>query len=76
MVQVTDADIVVLNENQVASPKTLEALQKRVSTDFYYANCTEKSEKRFHCFCKHRHIVDLFSSVHILTKAGGTSLMT
>jgi exonuclease III len=47
----TDADVVVLNENEVPSADMLEALQKNVSQDFYYPRVIS-SEERFHCFCR------------------------
>jgi len=46
----TSADIVVLNENSVASNTTLRELKTTVSTDFFVPN--SMSEKRFHCFCR------------------------
>lgn len=48
----TNADIVVLIENNVSTKKTLQALQTNVSQDFYYPNVISKSDKRFHCFCR------------------------
>ncbi|EKV01123.1 exonuclease III [Leptolyngbya sp. PCC 7375] len=46
----TNADIIVLNENNVPVPKTLQSIQKEVSSDFYHPDTS--SEERFHCFCK------------------------
>lgn len=48
----TNADVIVLNENSVSSEHTLAHLQNRVSQDFYYP--TVISDKRFHCFCRNR----------------------
>jgi exonuclease III len=62
MTQVTNADVLVLNESPVSIQKMLESLQMRVSRDFYYPYCIAESEQRFHCFCKDRHL-DL-SEVH------------
>jgi exonuclease III len=47
----TDADVVVLNENEVPSADMLQALQKNVSKDFYFPQVISP-EKRFHCFCR------------------------
>ena len=57
----TDADVVVLNEDQVPSADTLQQLQRSVSENFYYPKVISKGE-RFHCFCKDRSL-DL-SEVH------------
>lgn len=46
----TSADVVVLNENSVASDTTLRELKATVSTDFFIPN--SMSEKRFHCFSR------------------------
>jgi exonuclease III len=48
----TMADVIVLNENQVASGETLQALQQNVSGDFDIPLASESSKKRFHCFCR------------------------
>lgn len=56
----TNADVVVLNENNVSRTATLQALQKNVSMDFYCPNSSSK--ERFHCFSRHREL-DL-SEVH------------
>jgi exonuclease III len=45
----TNSDVVVLNESNVSSAKTLQALQKNVSQDFY---CPDTLSKRFQCFCR------------------------
>jgi endonuclease/exonuclease/phosphatase (EEP) superfamily protein YafD len=47
----TDADVVVLNENEVQWEDVLEALQKNVSQYFYYPKVIS-SDERFHCFCR------------------------
>ena len=57
----TDADVVVLNEDQVPSTDTLQQLQRSVSKNFYYPKVISKGE-RFHCFCKDRSL-DL-SEIH------------
>jgi exonuclease III len=48
----TNADVVVLIENNVSTEKTLQALRTNVSQDFYYPNAISKSDQRFHCFCR------------------------
>lgn len=48
----TNADIVVLIENNVSFEETLQALRSNVSRDFYYPNVITETDKRFHCFCK------------------------
>lgn len=52
----TNADVVVLIENDVPIEKVLQELQKNVSEDFYYPNVISKSAQRFHCFCKNREL--------------------
>ena len=61
----TNADVVVLNENEVSSEHTLQYLQRDVSADFYYPAVI--SDKRFHCFCKNTDL-DLSES-HDLDRA-------
>lgn len=46
----TSADVMVLNENRVASKQTLNTLRERVSEHFYIPYSI--SEQRFHCFCR------------------------
>jgi len=46
----TGTDALVLNENSVSSGRTLAALQREVSSDFYIPGT--RSEERFHCFCR------------------------
>lgn len=48
----TNADIVVLIENNISSEKTLQALRTNVSQDFYYPKVISESVQRFQCFCK------------------------
>jgi endonuclease/exonuclease/phosphatase (EEP) superfamily protein YafD len=48
----TNADVVVLIENNVSIEKTLEALRTNVSEDFYHPNVSSESDKRFQCFCR------------------------
>ena len=48
----TNADVVVLIENNVSIKKTLQALRTNVSEDFYFPNVISKSVQRFHCFCR------------------------
>lgn len=48
----TDADVVVLLENADSYAETLNALQTRVSQDFYFPSIIDRSRPRFHCFCK------------------------
>jgi exonuclease III len=67
----TDADVVVLNENEVPSGEMLQALQENVSQDFYYPKVIS-SEKRFHCFCRNTKL-DL-SEVHALTRTSVRNL--
>lgn len=50
----TNADVVVLIENNVSSEETLQALQTKVSEDFYSPDA--KSDQRFHCFCRNREL--------------------
>lgn len=52
----TNADVVVLIENDVSIEETLQALQTDVSQDFYHPYATLESDKRFHCFCKNREL--------------------
>lgn len=49
----TNADVIVLNEHNVAGEQTLKRLQKDVSGEFYHAREMNPPE-RFHCFCKNR----------------------
>jgi exonuclease III len=62
----TNADVIVLNENEVPREQTLKALQENVSQDFYYPNASPSSEKRFHCFCRNLKL-DL-SEIHALPR--------
>ena len=50
----TKADVIILNENSVQSCKTLDALRKDVTPDFFVP--ATMSEKRFHCFCRCRQL--------------------
>jgi exonuclease III len=65
--KLNDADVVVLNENQVPIADMLQALQTNVSQDFYCPNSTPSSEKRFHCFCRNSEL-DL-SELHALQRS-------
>jgi exonuclease III len=62
----SNADVVVLIENKVPIADMLQALQTRVSQDFYCPQSTPSSEERFHCFCKNREL-DL-SELHALPR--------
>jgi exonuclease III len=62
-----DADVVVLNENQVPIADMLKSLQTNVSQDFYRPNSISSSEERFHCFCRNSEL-DL-SEVHALQRS-------
>jgi exonuclease III len=62
-----DADVVVLNENQVPIADMLQALRTNVSQDFYCPNSTPSSEERFHCFCRNSEL-DL-SELHALQRS-------
>ena len=57
----TNADVVVLIENNVSIRETLEALQANVSEDFYHPTATLESDMRFHCFCRNREL-DLYET--------------
>lgn len=57
----TNADVIVLNENEVDCEYTLSALQDRISTAFYMPSATRKIN-RFHCFCRSPSLD--FSEVH------------
>jgi endonuclease/exonuclease/phosphatase (EEP) superfamily protein YafD len=65
--KLNDADVVVLNENQVPIADMLQALRTNVSQDFYCPNSTPSSEKRFHCFCRNSEL-DL-SELHALQRS-------
>ena len=54
MADAVSADVIVLNENVVASSHTLTALQSRVSRAFHIPSTT--SDKRFHCFSRDRNL--------------------
>ncbi|MEQ9617087.1 MAG: endonuclease/exonuclease/phosphatase family protein [Phycisphaerales bacterium] len=75
----TSADVIVLNENSVSSSTTLDRLHKEVSDEFFVPRTN--SEKRFHCFCRHR-TLDLREvhsgfriSVRNLNISGNSSLL-
>jgi exonuclease III len=64
----TMADVIILNENLLESSKTLSALQKDVSPDFYIpTTISEISKARFHCFCR-KPLLDI-SEVNALDRA-------
>lgn len=46
----TKADVIILNENSIQSCRTLDALCKEVTTEFFIP--AAMSENRFHCFCR------------------------
>jgi hypothetical protein len=48
----TNADVVVLAENDVSIEEILHALRTNVSQDFYFPEVISKSDQRFHCFCR------------------------
>ncbi len=53
----TNADAVVLLENNVPIKKTLQALQTNISEDFYHPNALpESTGQKFHCFCRKREL--------------------
>lgn len=62
----TNADVVVLIENNVSIEETLQALQRNVSEDFYYPDVISAPPHRFHCFCRNRQL-DL-SETHFGTR--------
>lgn len=50
LANLTNADVIVLNENAVPSQRTLARLRNEVSAQYYIPRTN--SEKRFHCFCR------------------------